>query len=122
LPIRFGETIKAYENDKTKNASDLVYIPFVFAAWIRYLMAIGDNGEPIMLSPDPRLAELCQHVKNIHLGDTDIANKLKPILSDASIFGVSLYEVGLSDKVETYFLMLIKNKNAVRDTLKKLLY
>lgn len=122
MPIRFGETIKAYKNDKTKKASSLVYIPFVFAAWIRYLMGIDDHGDSITLSPDPRLDELCEHVKNIHLGDTDIADKLKPILSDSSIFGVNLYEVGLSDKVEAYFLMLIKGKNAVRDTLKKILY
>ena len=122
MPIRFGETIKAYEIDETKKASDLVYIPFVFAAWIRYLMGIDDNGNAILLSPDPRLDELCEYIKDIHLGDTDVGDKLKPILSDASIFGVNLYKVGLASKVENYFLMLINGENSVRDALKKLLY
>lgn len=117
MPIRFGETIKAYESDKTKKASSLVYIPFVFAAWMRYLMGIDDNENPITLSSDPRLDELCGYIKDIRLGDTSLGDKLKPILSDASIFGVNLYEVGLANKVEAYFLMLIKGRNAVRDTL-----
>ncbi len=37
-------------------------------------------------SPDPRLDEVKAHVAGISFGDTDVHDKLQPILSDASIF------------------------------------
>ena len=44
---------------------------------------------------------------------------LQPILSDAKIFGVDLYEAGLGEYVESIFTELIAGKGAVRAALKK---
>jgi len=120
LAIRFGETIKAYNASKTLDVADLKLIPLVFAGWLRYLMAIDDNGEAFTLSPDPLLDTVCPHVANVKLGEeADVEQILKPVLADKSIFGVDLYEVGLADKVCGYFRELTAGIGAVRATLKK---
>lgn len=122
LAIRFGETIKAYERSNDLNAADLKYIPLVFAGWLRYLLAVDDEGNPFTLSPDPIADHLKQIVNGISLGDKGpFDNKLGTLLKDESIFGVNLYEVGLADKVLGYFAELVKGKGAVRATLKKYL-
>ena len=119
LAIRFGETIKAYDETPGLNASALRMIPLVLAGWIRYLMAIDDEGKPFPLSADPMLSELCPLVQNIVRGDPDAAKKIRPILEDARIFGVDLKEAGLMEKVCAYFAELIEGPGAVRVTLKK---
>ncbi|NLN65550.1 MAG: mannitol dehydrogenase family protein [Clostridiaceae bacterium] len=122
LAIRFGETIKAYERRSDLDVPDLKYIPLVFAGWIRYLLAVDDIGNPFTLSPDPMMDHLKKIVEGISLGDKGpFDEKLKPLLSDASIFGVDLYEIGLADKVLSYFAELIQGPGAVRETLKKYL-
>ncbi|MBP7175868.1 MAG: mannitol dehydrogenase family protein [Thermoclostridium sp.] len=122
LAIRFGETIKAYQKRSDLKVTDLKYIPLVFAGWLRYLLAVDDNGEPFTLSPDPLLDHLKTIMKGISLGDKGpFDEKLKPILSDASIFGVDLYEAGLAQQVLSYFNELIQGPGAVRATLKKYL-
>ena len=45
--------------------------------------------------------------------------KLEKLVGDASIFGVNLYEAGLGELAEKYFVELIAGKGAVRETLKK---
>lgn len=120
LAIRFGETIKAYEASSTLNVSDLTYIPLVFAGWLRYLMAIDDNGNSFELSPDPLLTQVCSYVKEIKLGDKINAYEdLKPLLEDASIFGVNLYQVGLAELVCDYFTEMIAGTGAIASTLAK---
>ena len=120
LAIRFGETIKAYQKSPDLKVSDLKMIPLVFAGWLRYLMAVDDNGNPFTLSPDPLLDTVCPYVKDIKLGDTvNALEVLRPVLSDASIFGVDLYEAGLADQVASYFSQLIAGPKAVENTLKK---
>jgi fructuronate reductase len=122
LPIRFGETIKAYLASKELKVTDLTYIPLVIAGWCRYLMGVDDNGVEFTPSPDPMLAEVQKHVKKISLGDRTLPKDgLKPILSDDRIFAVNLYEAGLGEKIEGMFLELIAGKGAVRNTLKKYL-
>ena len=46
IAIRFGSTIKKYAASDTLCVKDLKLIPFVLAAWCRYLMAVGDDGKP----------------------------------------------------------------------------
>ena len=122
LAIRFGETIKAYQKREDLNATDLKYIPLVFAGWLRYLLAVDDEGKPFSLSPDPLMDHLKNITEGINLGDKGpFDEKLKPILSDSSIFGVDLFEAGLADKVLGYFEELIQGPGAVRATLKKYL-
>ena len=53
------------------------------------------------------------------LGGTIDAEKLRPILSDASIFAVDLYECDLADKVIGCFIELMAGPGAVRATLRK---
>ena len=45
--------------------------------------------------------------------------QLYPVLSDAAIFGVDLYECGLAEKVIGYFEEMMAGPGAVRETLKK---
>ena len=119
LAIRFGETIKNYIKEG-KDLNDLKLIPLVFAGWLRYLMAVDDNGNAFELSPDPLLETVCPHVANFKLGEeADVEAALKPVLEDAKIFGVNLYEVGMAEKVCGYFKELIAGPGAVRATLKK---
>ena len=118
LAIRFGETIKNYIKDG-KDLGELKLIPMVFAGWMRYLMAIDDNGEKFELSPDPLLDTVCPIVAGIKLGDTDVEETIKPLLTNKAIFGVDLYEVGLAELTVQYFTELIAGPGAVRETLKK---
>lgn len=119
LGIRFGETIKAYMARKDLNVTDLELIPLVFAGWCRYLMGIDDNGDKMELSSDPLLQEVVPCVADIALGDKGpFHDQLKPILSNANIFGVNLYEARLGEKVEEYFAELVSEKGAVRKMLR----
>lgn len=122
LPIRFGETIKAYAASTELKVTDLTFIPLTLAGWCRYLMGIDDNGNAFLPSPDPLLTELQEQIKTIELGDKVLdKDVLKPILSNSKIFAVDLYQVGLGEKVEGMFLELIAGPGAVRATLKKYL-
>lgn len=120
LAIRFGETIKAYAASPELNVSDIKLIPLVFAGWLRYLMAIDDNGNEFTLSPDPMLDEVRPYVADIKLGDSfDASAKLKDILSNAKIFGVNLYEAGLAELTCQYFTEMTRKPGAVMETLQK---
>lgn len=122
LPIRFGETIKAYATSKDLRVTDLTFIPLTFAGWCRYLMGIDDEGNAFTPSPDPLLSEVQQYVREVKLGDKILAkDTLRPILSNERIFAVDLYQVGLGEKVESMFLELIAGKGAVRATLQRYL-
>ena len=124
LGIRFGETIKAYAASDKLDVHELKYIPLVHAGWLRYLMGINDEGKAFEPSPDPLLEKAKSFVADIKLGETDtekVKSKVLPLLKDATIFGVDLEEVGLSDLVITYFMSLISGTGAVRETLKKVL-
>jgi len=118
LSIRFGETIKAYIA-AGKDPSELKLIPLVQAGWLRYLIGVDDEGKAFELSPDPLLPAMQEKLKGITLGGDFNDEQLQPILSDASIFGVDLYECGLANKVIGYFRELIAAPGAVRATLKK---
>lgn len=72
------------------------------------------------LSPDPMLDTVCAYVKDVQLGNTESAKgKLQPILQNKTIFGVDLYEVGLAQKVENYFVQMCEGAGAVRRLLDK---
>ncbi len=120
LSIRFGETIKAYQRDPNLDVHSLKLIPLVFAGWCRYLMGVGDDGEPFEISPDPLLPDLQPRFAGVKLGDTGSFHEiLEPVLSNANLFGVNLYEAGLGELVESYFAELVAGKGAVRATLEK---
>jgi fructuronate reductase len=117
--IRFGETIKSYIK-KYGDAKRLRGIPLAIAGWCRYLLAVDDNGEAFELSDDPMLAELTAIVAEIKVGEPDTyKGQLKPLLSNANIFSVDLYEAGLGELIEEMFIELIQGPGAVRATLVK---
>lgn len=117
LAVRFGETIKAYEASPKLRVGDLKKIPLVFAGWLRYLMGIDDNGKTFELSPDPLLHTLRPYVQDIKPGGAINTDALRPILSDAKIFGVDLYKAGMADIVCGYFVKMCAGPGAVRTVL-----
>ena len=120
LAIRFGETIKAYAASEELNVADLKLIPLVFAGWLRYLMAIDDNGNAFELSADPMLPEVCPVVADVKLGEAcDVKATLNEILGNTKIWGVNLHEVGMADLVCQYFEEMIAGPGAVAKTLEK---
>ncbi|MDR0401131.1 MAG: mannitol dehydrogenase family protein [Treponema sp.] len=122
IPIRFGETIKAYLSDPARDIRDLKLIPLVLAAWLRYLMGLDDRGEAFAVSPDPLYGSLYPAVSGIRLGQKGpFRRELEPVLSNPAIFAVNLYEAGLGERVEAYFEELVAGPGAVRGTLKRYL-
>ena len=119
LSIRFGETIKAYLASDELKIENLKLIPLVFAGWLRYLMAVDDEGNAFEPSPDPLLADVQPFVANCRLDEKPDTEALRPLLSNASIFGVNLYEAGLAEKVCSYFEELTAGTGSVRATLHK---
>lgn len=120
IGIRFGETIRAYMNSPQRTVDDLVYIPLTIAGWLRYLLGIDDKGNVFELSPDPLLKELRESLAGIQLGRVNSADgKLSGILATKAIFGISLIEAGLGDRIEGYFKEMISGNKAVENTLKK---
>ena len=120
IPIRFGETLKAYLADPTKDINRLVVIPLVIAGWCRYLMAVDDAGHPFEPSPDPLYAVLKPHLNGISLGNAgDYRRALQPILSNRQIFAVDLYDAGIADRVLDYFEEMAAGTGAVRKILEK---
>jgi len=126
IPIRFGETIKAYlEGRFVKGVSgltvdNLTLIPLVIAAWIRYLLGIDDHGKHFEVSSDPLYPSLLRLLAGIKLGQKGPFHEtLKPILSDSKLFAVNLYDAGLGKKVESYFEELVAGPGAVAATLHK---
>lgn len=121
LPIRFGETIKAYLKSDTLCVSDLKRIPLVFAGWLRYLMGVDDAGNVFVPSPDPLLDSLMPLVAEVRLGEPcDAERLLLPVLKRADIFGVDLVEAGLADRVIGYFTEMIKGTGAVAVVLERI--
>jgi fructuronate reductase len=123
IPIRFGETIKAYLTSGALKVEDLKLIPLVLAAWVRYLLGVDDQGKPFTVSPDPLYSSLTPLLAGIKLGQKGpFDSVLEPILSNGKIFAVNLYEAGLGEKVKAYFEELLAGPGAVAATLKKYVY
>ena len=119
LPIRFGETIKAYQA-KGLNMDDLVLIPLVLAGYARYLKGVDDAGKPFEPSPDPLLEELQAIVAPLEVkeGPQDMSC-LKELYRRIDVFGVDLYAAGLGERIEGMAAELYAGPGAVRRTLHK---
>ncbi|MDO5112205.1 MAG: mannitol dehydrogenase family protein [Clostridia bacterium] len=123
IPIRFGETIKAYAAHADLQPSDLTFIPLAIAGWLRYLLAIDDDGKPMACSSDPMLADLQAQLAGVTPGKAEsVSGKLAPILSNPLLFGVDLAAVGLGSKIEDMVKQLLSGKGAVRATLQRYLH
>lgn len=107
LSVRFGHTIGA-----TQDKSKLHCVPFVLAAWFRYLTGVDDEGNAFTPSPDPRMEEVRARMAN---GLSD------ELLSDVSLFGHDLVANGMAPVVRAKFSEMMEGKGAVRRALKKVL-
>ena len=74
IPVRFGETLKSYKADPKLDAKSLKAIPLVLAAWLRYLLALDDNGKEMAVSSDPMLGELQGALKSVKFGKPESAD------------------------------------------------
>ena len=119
LPIRFGETIKAYQA-RGMNMDDLVMLPLVLAGYARYLRGIDDEGKAFEPSPDPLLEELRAIVADLEVkeGEQDFSC-LKKLFGRRDVFGVDLYAAGLGERMEKMAAELYAGPGAVRRTLHK---
>ena len=124
----------------------LKVIPLVLAGWLRYLTGTNDCGEPVKLSPDPRLSQLCPVVEAAakaivkETATTEVPNSskmaenntgtqgmkaagevLEPLLRDESIWGCDLYRAGLVPEILRYFGSMLAGPGAVYKTLKSVL-
>ncbi len=106
LPIRFGETIKAYRNHSCLSTESLKVVPLVLAGYLRYLEGIDDEGNQFEQSPDPLLNELSRL-------------SAKDVLKRADVFGVDLFEDTLAKRVLEYYTSM-KGTGNIRKELEKL--
>ena len=117
--IRFGETIKAYVA-KYGDASRLTAIPLGIAGWLRYMLAVDDEGKRYELAPDPMNEEIQEQLKEIIVGQPEtFTDQLKAILSNERIFFVDIYQTGLGGKIETMFREMIAGPGAIKATIHK---
>ena len=117
--IRFGETIKSYI-EKGLDLGTLKAIPLALAGWLRYLLGVNDKGEEMPCSADPLKDELQAKLKGIVWNDPPSSHgELKPILANASIFGLDLTQTVLADRIEGYFVRLLKGPGAARALLQE---
>ena len=113
VPVRFGVALSERKK-KGMPIADLQAAPLFIALWLRYLMGVDDSGAVMEISPDPRMPETLVALKGVGFGATV---DLKPILSDASTFGVDLYAVGLAGKIEAIFAEISAKAGAVSKKL-----
>lgn len=118
ISIRFGGTLKAYQQNPDLDPQTLVAIPLVLACWCRYLLGIDDHGRAFEPSPDPLMPMLQQLVSPIKFGQPgSVTNNLRPLLANPAIFGLDLYSIGLGDRIEEYVAQMIVAPGAVRNLL-----
>jgi fructuronate reductase len=124
VATRYGESLMSYYNSKVPmhKVTRLRYIPLAIAGWLRYLLGVDDNGDPIELSPDPSMDLLQKTLAGVKLGDPDSIREdaLYALLSDRMIFGCNLYEVGCGETIVEYFRSMLKGPGAVRATLHRI--
>lgn len=120
IPIRFGETIKAYQNREDLDVRDLKAIPLALAGWLRYLLAVDDEGHAMEVSSDPMLSELQKQLEGITLGNpASCEGKLEAILENEVLFGLDLVKAGLAETMEEMLKELLEGPGAVRKTLQR---
>ena len=115
--VRFGETVKAYVA-KYGSAEKLIAIPLGIAGWLRYMMAVDDDGKPYELAPDPMAKELSEALADVQLGHPEtLKDQLRPVLSNVNVFYTDLYKAGIGAKIEEMLREMIAGIGAAKDTV-----
>ena len=120
LPIRFGITLSSYLEQDPDVLPKLKLIPLVIAGWLRYLLAVDDNGNAFEISPDPMAEHFQNELKAQGISykmEGCVSGKLSGILSNETVFGLDINKTGLTPVIEKYLDELIKENGAVRETL-----
>lgn len=120
LPIRYGITLNSYLTEHPEKLAELKYIPLVIAAWLRYLLAVDDEGNNFEISSDPMAGFFQDELRKLgitYLMDGSVSGKLSGILSNETVFGTDINKTGLTPLIEQYFDDLNKGSGAVRNTL-----
>ena len=119
VPIRFGETIKSYAARPDLDVTGLTYIPLAIAGWLRYLLAVDDQGRPMACSSDPMLDTLQQQLSAVSLGEPESASDqvLAPILSNPALFAGDLCRAGLAGRIGGMLREMLAGPGAFRATL-----
>ena len=100
----------------------LTAVCLTVAGWLRYLLAVDDEGKPFSPSSDPRLSELQDKLHEIRFGEPQsVCGRLSPILSDESLFGLNLCETPLAARIEGMLMEELAGPGAVRAALRKYL-
>ena len=119
LGVRFGVTIGAYV-EKYGDAKKLKAIPLAIAGWLRYTLAIDDQGQSFELAPDPLVEGVREQLSTVVFGDpSSLTDQLRGILSNENIFFIDLYKAGIGEKIEEIFREEIAGVGAVRKTIRK---
>jgi len=119
VPIRFGETIKSYAAQGL-DIEALVAIPLSIAGWLRYLLAVDDQGQDMTVSADPLLDELQAKLDGVIWNNpSSYTGQIRDILRNEMIFGSDLTKTPLADKIEEMFIELLAGPGAVRNTLRR---
>ena len=120
VAVRFGETVKSYIA-QGRTLDSLVAIPMALAGWMRYLLAVDDEGCRMEVSADPLKDELQRSLAGIVWNDAGSYNgQLRAIFSNASIFGLDVTSTALFAKIEDYFIRLLEGPGAVRRLLRQI--
>ena len=117
IGVRFGETIKSYK-EFGKDLNELVALSLGIAGWLRYLLAVDDEGNDIEVSPDPLKDDLQKILSGIIWNDpTSYNGQILTILKNQAIFGSDLTKTVLGKKIEEMFVFMLSGKGAVRKAL-----
>ncbi|MBQ7971942.1 MAG: mannitol dehydrogenase family protein [Lachnospiraceae bacterium] len=128
LGVRFGGTIKAHEVARLGSAKDLICVPLVFAAWLRYLSGTDDSGNSFTISPDrgnvkalEAVKEVTENFKEKHVLKEILtgSEKLRAVMEDENIWGVNLISCGLDNRVYDYYLAMNCGEGSVRNMIKR---
>ena len=121
LPVRFGNTVRAYRDSAQLDIRNLQGISLVYAGWLRYLLGIDDKGEKFAPNADPLLAAMQEKLRGIKLGHLEhVHERLNEILEQEELWGCDLHKAGLAKMVEDDFICMLSGAGAVRRTLHKL--
>lgn len=119
-PLRLWVTPQFF--DSCRNPSLVYWLPLAIAGWLRYLLAVDDELNPIEVTSDPMKEELQSKLTGIEVGKPETYHgQLDEILSNKAIFGSDLVEIGLAKKIETMFIEELAGAGAVCATLHKYL-
>ncbi len=116
LPVRYGGTCAVTGTQPPM--VQLRYIPGL-CRLVPLSAGVDDAGKTMPVSPDPLLPQLQPLLADVTLGKPDtFTHQLRPILQNADIFGVDLYEAGWPKRWRTISVPCWQGRS-VRDILRR---